>query len=105
MIKWMLFVVLVVSVLTSGCGKKETPKMPAASPSAEQTAQAPSKDTVEDYIPDTGAYGTVTQCPVMIEKITVDKDTKAVKYKGKIYYLCCPSCTAQFKQNPDKYAK
>jgi YHS domain-containing protein len=60
---------------------------------------------VEEFIPDSGNYGTVTQCPVMGEKVIVDKNTKALKYNGKIYYLCCPSCVGQFKQNPEKYAK
>jgi len=85
------------------CGKKEVPRPPALN---QPAAAVPLKnDVAEGFIPDTGQYGTVTQCPVMGEKVVVGKDTKAVKYKGKVYYPCCPSCEAQFKQNPDKYAK
>ena len=102
--KWTLFVILLAVVSAAGCGKKEAVKMPEPNqPTAVVKAEPLS--VVDDYIPDTGTYGTVTQCPVMGEKIVVGKDTNAVKYKGKIYYLCCPTCLGQFKQNPDKYAK
>ena len=50
-------------------------------------------------------YGSVTQCPVMGEKVIVAKNTKAVKYKDKVYYLCCPACISEFKNTPEKYAK
>ena len=84
-----------VALINVGC-KKNTAELPQAN-------QPISADVVTDYIPDQSNYGTVTQCPVMNEKVTVGKNTKAVKYKDKVYYLCCPSCIQQFKANPEKY--
>ena len=106
--KFISFVAVLALFSLAACGKKETAQTPAQGPAAglpAVAAQAQRTDAVEDFIPDTGTYGTVTQCPVMGKKIVVDKDTKAVKYKGRVYYLCCPSCLGQFKQNPEKYAK
>lgn len=102
----MILAALVVFSITS-CGKKNTAQLPTQVPVVGQPAVAMPQQTniVEDFVPDTGNYGTVTQCPVMGEKVIVGKDTKAVKYKGKVYYLCCPTCMGQFKQNPEKYAK
>lgn len=102
MIKFTLFA-LAAALLFAGCKKSEMPvKAPPASSQAGAIKTEPDS-VVEDFIPDTGNYGTVTQCPVMGEKVIVGKDTKAVKYKGRVYFLCCPSCEAQFKQNPEKY--
>jgi len=104
-------ITLVVAALSvfaiAACGKKNTVQLPGQASVAGQQPVAPPQqgNVVEDFIPDTGNYGTVTQCPVMGEKVIVGKETKAVKYKGKIYYLCCPTCLGQFKQNPEKYAK
>ena len=90
------FIVVPALFLMTACGKKEMAQAPAAEQPvvAVQTQQAAA---VEDFIPDTGNYGTITQCPVMGEKIVVGKDTKAFKYKGKVYYMCCPSCAGHFK--------
>lgn len=88
----LLFSLTLISV---GCKKSATEL-----PQADQPIAA---DVVTNYIPDQSNYGTVTQCPVMKEKVVVGKDTKAVKYKDKVYYLCCPSCIQQFKANPEKY--
>ena len=106
--KFMLLTAVFAALSVAACGKKEAPRMPAQTPAAEQPAVAAPVAQVngmEDFIPDSGNYGTVTSCPVMGEKIVVGKDTKAVKYKGKVYFLCCPSCLGQFKAVPEKYAK
>jgi len=91
-----LFAVL----LAAGCGKKQAA---APQPAGNQEQVAVSTDVAGDFIPDVGNYGTVAECPVNKEKIIIGKGTAAVKYKNKIYYLCCPSCSQQFKQNPEKY--
>lgn len=59
----------------------------------------------DDYIPDQNKYKTVSQCPVTKDKVTVDKTTKAAKYKDNVYYFCCPSCVSTFKSDPEKYIK
>ena len=106
MSKLTLLIVVLTVFSISACGKKEKAQTSAEIPGqAAATPAAGLAAAAEDYIPDTGTYGTVTQCPVMGEKIVVGKDTKAVKYKGKTYFLCCPSCVGQFKANPEKYAK
>ena len=105
--KFSIVVTALAVFLIAACGTKNTAQLPAQVPVAGQPAvvRPQQANVVEDYIPDTGNYGTVTQCPVMGEKVIVGKDTKTVKYKGKVYYLCCPMCMGQFKQNPVKYAK
>ena len=97
------FTVVIAFVSIAGCGSKKTvqPASQSQQPAIAQATQA----SPEDYIPAQNQYGTVTSCPVMGEKVVVDKDTKAVKYKGKEYFLCCPSCIGEFKANPDKFAK
>jgi Cu(I)/Ag(I) efflux system membrane fusion protein len=37
-------------------------------------------------------------CPVTSNVFTVDKETKAVDYKGKTYFLCCPDCSVEFQK-------
>jgi len=37
-------------------------------------------------------------CPVTNNVFNVDKGTKAVDYKGKTYFLCCPDCSADFQK-------
>ncbi len=37
-------------------------------------------------------------CPVTNNVFNVSKDTKAVDYKGKTYFLCCPECSVDFKK-------
>lgn len=41
-------------------------------------------------------------CPVLGNEFTVSENTKAVSYKGKIYYFCCPGCAKPFMENPEK---
>ncbi len=48
-------------------------------------------------------YGKVVTCPVMKVEFKVKKNTKAFKYKDKVYYLCCSSCEKKFRENPEKY--
>lgn len=45
-----------------------------------------------------------TVCPVTGEKVDM-KNPVTVEYKGNIYNLCCPMCTATFNSNPEKYSK
>jgi len=90
----------------AGCKTKVTDekRRPAQGQDITRQSQLTLKTAVaEDYIPSQGEYSTVSQCPVMGERIVVDKDTRAVKYKGKAYYLCCPKCVADFKANPEQY--
>jgi YHS domain-containing protein len=63
------------------------------------------KATVKDYTPKASEYGKKVKCPLEGAEFKVGPDTKAVKYKGKIYYFCCDDCLAQFKKHPAKYAK
>ncbi|MEM5867918.1 MAG: efflux RND transporter periplasmic adaptor subunit [Candidatus Aenigmatarchaeota archaeon] len=42
-------------------------------------------------------------CPVTKNKFKVVPETKAVDYKGKTYYFCCPGCDSQFIKEPEKY--
>ncbi|OGS35396.1 MAG: hypothetical protein A2474_03725 [Elusimicrobia bacterium RIFOXYC2_FULL_34_12] len=62
-------------------------------------------DVITDFIPPQSEYNTVERCPVMGDKVIVGKDTKAVKYKEKIFYFCCPECISKFKSEPEKYSK
>jgi YHS domain-containing protein len=85
-----------------GCKKKETQKQLLNTPmTIDQAKVLPAE--ARDFVPETGAYGTVTQCPVNREKVVVDKNTAGVKYKDKEYYFCCPTCITEFKANPEKY--
>ncbi len=50
-------------------------------------------------------------CPVSGDKVpapgekgTMGDNPIKVAYKGKIYNLCCPMCTKDFKKNPKKYS-
>jgi YHS domain-containing protein len=73
---------------------------------AKKTAKADAAIAkAEDYKVPESEYGTKTVCPVTGDAVTVDSTTTAVKYKGKVYYFCCPACIEQFKANPQKYAK
>jgi len=95
----MILSALCLGIVLAGCGKKAAPQ----AETAQAAAAAPS--AAEDFIPAQSAYGTVTQCPVMGNTFKVGKDTKAVKYNNKVYYMCCPACVAGFKSDPAKYAK
>ncbi|OGS02479.1 MAG: hypothetical protein A2204_05350 [Elusimicrobia bacterium RIFOXYA1_FULL_47_7] len=37
-------------------------------------------------------------CPVTNNVFNVSAETKAVDYKGKTYFLCCPDCSAEFEK-------
>ena len=95
---YLILSVLLTLFCLGGCNKnKSTPAQPAQSPVSVST------DVVTDFIPDVGKYGTVAECPVNKEKLVIAKGTTALKYKNNVYYMCCPSCAQQFKQNPEKY--
>lgn len=47
--------------------------------------------------------GTVVQCPVTGENVTVGPDTLHSAYRGKDYYFCCTPCKASFDQDPEKF--
>jgi len=44
-------------------------------------------------------------CPVTKNKFKVDKETKAIDYKGQTYYFCCPGCDTEFIKEPEKYIR
>ncbi|MBI4657010.1 MAG: YHS domain-containing protein [Elusimicrobia bacterium] len=67
-------------------------------------SKVPAKSPVEDYVPPESEFGKEVFCRVRKTKFKVSEKTKAVKYKGKAYYFCCPSCIEEFKKNPEKYA-
>jgi len=77
--------------------KKSAPTAPAVS-----NKKAPA---VADYKLRPSDYGRKARCAVSGEEFKVGPETKAVKYKGKVYYFCCADCMPQFKKNPAKYAK
>jgi YHS domain-containing protein len=103
-----LLSLLVAALPLTACKKRQAPSqmnMPNIQSEQKQaTTQSVSQD-VTDFIPAQDQYDSVSQCPVNGEKVTVGKGTSAVKYKGKVYYMCCPACVGQFKANPEKYAK
>ena len=72
-----LFIVLLVSFVLSGC-----------QPSA----------TVN---PTDGSVIRQTTCPVM-ENTPIEPQISTM-YKGKKVYFCCKGCIARFKANPEKY--
>jgi len=71
---------------------------------SEAKAKKP-KAAAQDYKPLAAEYGKKAKCPISGEDFKVGPDTKAVKYKGKVYYFCCEGCPQKFKKNPAKYAK
>ena len=72
---------------------------------ADQSVKKKAKAVAEDYAPQASEYGRKVKCPVSGEEFKVSADTKALKYKGKIYYFCCPGCAPAFKKNPAKFVK
>ena len=44
-------------------------------------------------------------CPVSGNKVGEMGEIVKYEYNGKIYNLCCPACTKDFKKNPEKYSK
>lgn len=42
-------------------------------------------------------------CPVTGDKVDM-KNPVTIEYKGEIYNLCCPMCTAEFNKDPVKYS-
>lgn len=42
-------------------------------------------------------------CPVTKNKFKITSGTKAIEYKGEIYYFCCPGCDSKFIKEPEKY--
>ncbi len=103
--KRFLCLVLVTAVFFTTSCKKEGSKKVSSLPVSNSSVFQQASGIVEDYIPTQNEYSTVTQCPVTGDKLKIGKDTKAVKYQGKIYYFCCPVCISTFKSNPGKYAK
>ena len=94
------------SLLTAGCvGAQQNSGVQQAAAAPEQAVtttdtQAAAPVEVGNKI-----------CPVSGEKIAAPGEKgemgEAVKYtyNGKIYNLCCPMCTKDFKKNPEKYSK
>jgi len=46
----------------------------------------------------TSEIGIQAICPVTSNVFNVSKETKAVDYKGKTYFLCCPDCSVGFQK-------
>ena len=70
--------------------KKSAPEWKEAVSKGKMGSRA--KWVVEDYKPKASEFGKKAKCPVTGEGFTVGAETKAVKYKGKVYYFCCASC-------------
>jgi YHS domain-containing protein len=88
----------------------ETTADGAKAPEAQKSSKKVKKDKkakadVEDYKPLAAEYGQKAKCPVSGEEFKVGPDTKAVKYKGKVYFFCCASCAPRFKKDPSKFVK
>lgn len=79
-----IFLFLILSALTYGCGKSPSHHHPETSA------------TTERQISDNPQ----TLCPVMGGEIN---KTHYSDYKGKRVYFCCPGCDKTFSQNPEKY--
>ncbi len=77
----------------------------AAAPQKSDKKDKKGRAAVEEYKPQASEYGQKAKCPVSGEEFKVGPDTKAVKYKGKTYYFCCPSCMPAFKKTPAKFAR
>ena len=46
-----------------------------------------------------------TVCPVTGERIGSMGEAVKYVYKGKVYNLCCPMCSAEFKKDPEKFSQ
>ena len=82
--KKVIFILTLVIFLILGCVKKEEYKI---------------RSINSDEI------GIEAICPVTKNKFKVDKETKAVDYKGQTYYFCCPGCDTEFIKEPEKYIR
>ena len=89
----MLFVALPVSAAFANCG-------------VCAVADSETKGAVGDLAGEEIEEGEVINdiCPVMGGKIDKDTPYKTV-YKGETIGLCCSSCVAKFKADPEKYMK
>lgn len=55
-----------------------------------------------------GSPDEMAMCPVMhipVNKAEAKAQGLTREYKGKTYYFCCNTCTGQFDNDQDKYAK
>lgn len=75
LITFLLFFIITVNFIS--CSKKDEYKLRPAKPSE---------------------IGIQAICPVTNNVFNVSTETKAVDYKGKTYFLCCPDCSADFKK-------
>ncbi len=59
------------------------------------------------FLKEAAAYpqflGNKVVCPVSGEAFSIEPDSKKVSYEGKLYYFCCPDCTALFNADRKKY--
>jgi len=46
----------------------------------------------------------MAEAPVCGMEVDEKRAVKS-KYKGKVYYFCCPACKGTFNENPQKYLK
>ena len=42
-------------------------------------------------------------CPVMGTEFPVAKAYDSIEYKGTTYHFCCAGCKPEFEKNPEKY--
>lgn len=104
-----LILAMAIMTLAAFVVRAQQQDKPAAAPQTKtagaRKADKKTKAAAEDYKPAASEYGKTAKCPVTGEGFKVSADTKAVKYKGKVYYFCCPGCAPAFKKNPAKFAK
>ena len=82
--KKVIFILTLVIFLILGCVKKEEYKIRSVN---------------------SNEIGIEVICPVTKNKFKVDKETKAIDYKGQTYYFCCPGCDTEFIKEPEKYIR
>jgi Cu(I)/Ag(I) efflux system membrane fusion protein len=52
---------------------------------------------------DKSLIGKTAICPVTGDEFTIHDLTPVVKYRGDLYYMCCPGCDTEFMKDPEKY--
>lgn len=121
--KYFYLTLLIFILVIISCRKKQEKQSTTTQPSITETQvsqqqpaiqqiqseqvqqQTPANIISENYIPTNDEYGKSAECPVTGDKFKIGPETPAVKYKGKIYYFCCPMCVPKFRTEPQKYVK
>lgn len=85
---------VVLALVTIGCGDPSTEPAPAASTAgSEQPLVAPGAARVGDR----------TICIVSNEEFVVEEESPHTEHEGRTYYFCCPPCVARFQADPERY--